>query len=161
MKKFLSLVLALAMAVSLVTVGAGARDFTDDGSITYDEAVAVLSELGIVDGYTDGDFKPANTLTRQAAAKIICNLILGPTTASALSADATPVMILSAKAEKEDRILGFDSGADDYLPKPFAPDELLSRVRAMLRRRGDYQPAVLRFGSLFLDSGARVLRCGA
>ena len=45
----------------------------------------------------------------------------------------TPIMMLTAKAQKEDRIEGFDAGADDYLPKPFAPDELLSRVRAMLR----------------------------
>ena len=45
----------------------------------------------------------------------------------------TPVMMLTAKGEKDDRITGFDSGADDYLPKPFAPDELLSRVRAMMR----------------------------
>ena len=49
----------------------------------------------------------------------------------------TPVMMLTAKGEKDDRITGFDSGADDYLPKPFAPDELLSRVRAMMRRNED------------------------
>ena len=90
MKKFLSLVLALVMTMSLVTVSAGAKDFTDSDSITYDEAVAVISEIGIVDGYTDGDFKPTSTLTRGAAAKIICNLVLGPTTASALVADAAP-----------------------------------------------------------------------
>ena len=47
---------------------------------------------------------------------------------------ATPVMLLTAKGQKDDRIAGFDAGADDYLPKPFAPDELLSRLRAMLRR---------------------------
>ena len=46
----------------------------------------------------------------------------------------TPVMMLTAKAEKDDRITGFNAGADDYLPKPFAPDELICRVRAMLRR---------------------------
>ena len=48
----------------------------------------------------------------------------------------TPIMMLTAKGEKNDRINGFDSGADDYLPKPFDPDELISRVRAMLRRSG-------------------------
>ena len=90
MKKFLSLVLALVMTMSLVTISAGAKDFTDDDKITYEEAVAVISEIGVVDGYADGKFNPTNTLTRQAAAKIICNLILGPTTASALSADAAP-----------------------------------------------------------------------
>ena len=90
MKEFLSLVLALVMTMSLVTVSAGAKDFTDDDKITYEEAVAVVSEIGVVDGYADGKFNPTNTLTRQAAAKIICNLILGPTTASELHADTAP-----------------------------------------------------------------------
>ena len=90
MKKFLSLVLALVMTMSLVTVSAGAKDFTDDSKINYKEAVDVLSAAKVIDGYADGAFNPANTLTRGAAAKIICNLILGPTTASALVADAAP-----------------------------------------------------------------------
>ena len=90
MKKFLSLVLALVMTMSLVTVSAGAKDFTDDSEITYKEAVDVISALGVVDGYSDGDFRPDDVLTRGAAAKIICNLILGPTTASALAASTAP-----------------------------------------------------------------------
>ena len=90
MKKFLSLVLALVMTMSLVTISAGAKDFTDDSKITYEEAVDVISELGIVDGYSAGDFRPSNTLTRGAAAKIICNMILSPTTADALSASSAP-----------------------------------------------------------------------
>ncbi len=72
----------------------------------------------------------------------------------------TPVMMLTAKGQKEDRILGFDSGADDYLPKPFAPDELLSRIRALLRRRSGYQPQLMAFGDIRLDSGTSVLSCG-
>ena len=90
MKKFLSLVLALTMALSLVTVSAGATDFDDDGDITYQEAVTVIAGMGIVDGYSDGTFRPDDVLTRGAAAKIICNLILGPTTADALSASSAP-----------------------------------------------------------------------
>ena len=90
MKKFLSLVLALVMTMSLVTVSAGAKDFTDNSKINYKEAVDVMSAVKVIDGYTDGSFNPTNTLTRGAAAKIICNLILGPTTASALVADAAP-----------------------------------------------------------------------
>ena len=90
MKKFLSLVLALVMTMSLVTVSAGAKDFDDHGDIDYKEAVDVISALGIVDGYSDGSFRPDGSLTRGAAAKIICNLILGPTTASALSASTAP-----------------------------------------------------------------------
>ena len=73
---------------------------------------------------------------------------------------SAPVMMLTAKAEKDDRVEGFDAGADDYLPKPFAPDELLSRVRALLRRAGAYTPTVLRFGGLTLDCSAGLLSCG-
>ena len=90
MKKFLSLVLALVMTMSLVTVSAGAKDFTDSSKIQYAEAVDVMSAVKVIDGYAEGDFRPTATLTRGAAAKIICNLILGPTTASALVADAAP-----------------------------------------------------------------------
>ena len=96
MKKFLSLVLALVMTMSLVTVSAGAKDFTDSSKINYSEAVDVLSEAKVIDGYADGAFNPSNTLTRGAAAKIICNLILGPTAASALVADAAPYSDVAA-----------------------------------------------------------------
>ena len=74
---------------------------------------------------------------------------------------STPIMMLTARAEKEDRITGFDTGADDYLPKPFAPDELLSRVRAMLRRGGNYHAPVLKFGDLAFDSSGGLLSCGS
>ena len=96
MKKFLSLVLALVMTMSLVTVSAGAKDFTDSSKINYSEAVDVLSEAKVIDGYAEGAFNPSNTLTRGAAAKIICNLILGPTAASALVADAAPYSDVAA-----------------------------------------------------------------
>ena len=72
----------------------------------------------------------------------------------------TPVMLLTAKGEKDDRITGFDTGADDYLPKPFAPDELLARLRAMLRRSGDFKPTILQFGDLSLDCAGGIVRCG-
>lgn len=75
------------------------------------------------------------------------------------NAITTPVMMLTAKAEKNDRVVGFDAGADDYLPKPFSPDELLSRVRAMLRRKGEYQAPVLSYADLELDCTAGILRC--
>ena len=63
----------------------------------------------------------------------------------------TPVLLLTAKAEVEDRIQGLDLGADDYLPKPFAMGELLARIRAMLRRREEFTPDVLTLGNLRLD----------
>ena len=72
---------------------------------------------------------------------------------------STPVMMLTAKAQKDDRITGFNAGADDYLPKPFDPDELLSRVRAMLRRASAYQPTRLAFSDLTLDPGTGFLTC--
>lgn len=72
----------------------------------------------------------------------------------------TPVMMLTAKAQKDDRITGFDAGADDYLPKPFEPDELICRVRAMLRRGGEYKPSILSFGDLSLNSATGILQCG-
>ena len=90
MKKFLALVLALVMTMSLVTISAGAEDFTDDSKITYEEAVDVMSAVGVVGGYADGSFNPTGSLTRGAAAKIICNMILGPTTAEALAANNAP-----------------------------------------------------------------------
>ena len=89
MKKFLSLVLALVMTMSLVTISAGAKDFTDDASVKYAEGVKVMDLLGVINGYEDGSFKPANTLTRGAAAKIICNLLLTPAVADTLPANNT------------------------------------------------------------------------
>lgn len=72
----------------------------------------------------------------------------------------TPVMMLTAKGERDDRITGFDAGADDYLPKPFYTDELLSRLRAILRRGGEIRPNLLRFGDLEMDCDSGVIRCG-
>jgi len=69
-----------------------------------------------------------------------------------------PILLLSAKAERSDRVAGLDAGADDYLPKPFFPDELLARVRAILRRsRGAARsvPEALRIGDLCLVPGDR------
>lgn len=63
----------------------------------------------------------------------------------------TPALLLTAKAEVEDRIQGLDAGADDYLPKPFAMGELLARIRAMLRRREAFTPDILRCGDLALN----------
>ena len=73
----------------------------------------------------------------------------------------TPVLLLTAKGELEDRIEGLDLGADDYLPKPFAMGELLARVRAMLRRREEFTPDILRVGDLALSRQSYELSCGA
>ena len=74
--------------------------------------------------------------------------------------NATPVLLLTARSEVEDRIGGLDAGADDYMPKPFVMGELLARVRAMLRRRESYVPDVLELGNVALDPARFELRCG-
>lgn len=71
-----------------------------------------------------------------------------------------PVLMLTAKEAIEDRVAGLDAGADDYLVKPFAFDELLARVRALLRRVQPAQPQVFRFANLELDTGTRQGRRG-
>jgi DNA-binding response OmpR family regulator len=75
------------------------------------------------------------------------------------------VLLLTARGEDVDRIVGLEIGADDYLPKPFNPRELLARIRAVLRRRGNAEaPALagnfLTVMGLELDTAARVARCG-
>ncbi len=73
----------------------------------------------------------------------------------------TPILMLTAKGDPMDRIVGLEMGADDYLPKPFEPRELLARIRAVLRRHGDSpvpnNDHVMRFGSLEIDRDARVV----
>jgi len=66
---------------------------------------------------------------------------------------AVPVIMLTARAEQADRIAGLDAGADDYLPKPFGPEELLSRIRAVLRRTSALvdKPRILEVGSVRID----------
>ena len=73
----------------------------------------------------------------------------------------TPVLMLTAKGDPMDRIIGLEIGADDYLPKPFEPRELLARIRAVLRRKGEVPttaPTVLRFGALEIDRDARTVQ---
>src|SRR4051795_322037 len=70
----------------------------------------------------------------------------------------TPILMLTARGDAMDRVVGLELGADDYLPKPFEPREILARLRAILRRRGREQRVdLIRFGGLEIeiDSGAR------
>jgi DNA-binding response OmpR family regulator len=73
------------------------------------------------------------------------------------AASAVPILMLTARGEPTDRIVGLELGADDYLPKPFEPRELLARLKAILRRGAAMAPEreVLRFGPLVIDRGAR------
>ena len=71
----------------------------------------------------------------------------------------TPILMLTARGDTMDRVVGLELGADDYLPKPFEPRELLARIKAVLRRRrGDAASDILRFGRLEIDVGAREAR---
>ena len=88
----------------------------------------------------------------------VCRRIRSLPTATA----QTPILMLTAKGDPMDRIIGLELGADDYLPKPFEPRELLARIRAILRRRTDGGSAaaatqVLRFGTLEIDRDARTV----
>lgn len=73
---------------------------------------------------------------------------------------ATPVLILTAKGEVDDKILGLDAGADDYLTKPFAMGELLARIRALTRRKADFTPNLITIGNLTLNRESFELSCG-
>ena len=72
----------------------------------------------------------------------------------------TPVLMLTAKAEIEDRVAGLDAGADDYLPKPFATSELIARVRALGRRSEAYSDTLQKLGNLTLDGNRYEMKVG-
>ena len=72
----------------------------------------------------------------------------------------TPVLILTAKSEIEDRVAGLESGADDYLPKPFAAKELIARVKALARRSDHYADSIQSIGNLVLDGNRYEMRVG-
>ncbi|NCC27177.1 MAG: response regulator [Gammaproteobacteria bacterium] len=111
-------------------------------------------------------------LTEHETDLVILDLMLpgedGLTLARRLRARTdVPIIMLSARGDDIDRIVGLEVGADDYMPKPFNPRELLARIRAVLRRRAPSAPAgsredegVIRFGAYRLDLGQRELRRG-
>ena len=119
-------------SVDIVHDGRAACDYAEAGA--YDAMV-----LDVMMPYMDG-FAVLRTLRERG--------------------DKTPILLLTARGETRDRVAGLDLGADDYLPKPFDPDELLARVRALLRRSDTYRPSVLSLGDLSLDPATGELSCG-
>jgi heavy metal response regulator len=125
-----------------------------------------LEEEGYaVDGATDGEEGLALGLAR-VHDLIILDIRLpkmdGLQVLQALRQDhvTAPVLLLTVRATIEDKVLGLDAGADDYLTKPFAFQELVARVRALLRRRAEAEPAVLRIDDLRLDPARRTVTRG-
>jgi two-component system phosphate regulon response regulator OmpR len=134
---------------------------------------ALLSDYLVREGFSvagAGDGKAMDAwLAENETDLIILDLMLpgedGLTLARRLRAESNvPIIMLSARGDDIDRIIGLEVGADDYMPKPFNPRELLARIRAVLRRRAPSQPSeageLIRFGPYRLDLSQRELRRG-
>ncbi len=112
-----------------------AVDVSYDGDDGYAMATTEPYDVAIIDRMLPGEYNGIDIITAMRAAKI-----------------HTPVLLLTALGSVADRTKGLDSGADDYLVKPFALEELLARVRALLRRPHEAQGAILEAGDLKLDT---------
>ena len=123
-----------------------------------------LGEAGIRSAIVGTGREAQRLLKRDAFDAVILDLMLPDTDGLDLCkhirAESTiPLLMLTARGDPLDRVVGLELGADDYLPKPFEPRELLARLRAILRRSRDTAPAdVLRFGRLEIDRAARQVR---
>ena len=123
-----------------------------------------LGEAGIRSAIAGTGREAQRLLKRDAFDAVILDLMLPDTDGLDLCkhirAESTiPLLMLTARGDPLDRVVGLELGADDYLPKPFEPRELLARLRAILRRSRDTAPAdVLRFGRLEIDRAARQVR---
>lgn len=112
-----------------------AVDVSYDGDDGYSMATTETYDAAIIDRMIPGEYDGLAIVKAMREAKI-----------------HTPVILLTAKASVKDRAEGLDAGADDYLTKPFALEELLARVRALLRRPAEQQPSVLSVGDLTLNT---------
>lgn len=116
----------------------------------------------VVDAVTNGDDALDYAMTGKYDGIILDIMMPGRNGLEVLSSlrskgCTTPIILLTAKAEVEDKVLGLDMGADDYLPKPFHMEELLARLRAAMRRREEYHPDILSFGDMKLDTHSGIL----
>ena len=123
-----------------------------------------LGEAGFRSAIAPTGREAQRLLKREAFDAVILDLMLPDTDGLDLcrhirAESAIPLLMLTARGDPLDRVVGLELGADDYLPKPFEPRELLARLRAILRRSRDGAPTdVLRFGRLEIDRAARQVR---
>ena len=118
----------------------------------------------IVDGVSDGDMAYDYASSGEYDGMVLDIMMPGTDGLTLLkrlrkNGITTPALFLTARTEIYQRIEGLDAGADDYLPKPFATGELLARVRAMLRRKDQFMPDLLRFGQLSLNRSTYEISC--
>src|SRR5262249_43606302 len=138
----------------------------DDPSVR--EALALVLDLNGFEVATAGDGREAiRTLSRESPDAVVLDVLMpgidGLEVCRRMRAtgDRTPVLMLTARAEVSERVAGLEAGADDYLAKPFAREELIARLRALLRRTGwEGDQGVLRFEDLELDPSAHEVRRG-
>jgi DNA-binding response OmpR family regulator len=133
--------LSLADAVRRGLVEEGyAVDLARDGEAALDFALAATYDVVILD-----------VMLPRVDGRVVCQRLRA-------SGNTTPVLMLTARDAVDDRVAGLDSGADDYLTKPFAFRELLARLRALLRRQAATRDPVLRVADLELDPATRTVR---
>lgn len=138
----------------------------DDQGVRESLARALLYEGYQVDTAADG-FKALEAIRSLQSDAVILDVMmpgldgLEVARKTRVDGNTVPILMLTARHEVSDRIAGLDAGADDYLAKPFALDELLARLRALLRRSGVTETReVLTVGDLTLDPAARMVRRG-
>jgi two-component system, OmpR family, response regulator len=127
-----------------------ARGLGEQGFSVLNTASAEAAEQAMENGAFDAIVLDLR-LPRKDGLDFLCEL--------RAAGNDTPVLVLTARGSLEERVIGLDRGADDYLTKPFAFPELVARIRAIVRRRGDNQPTILKTADLELDTIRRRGSC--